>query len=119
MRFARFARFVVERVAGDGLVCWAKGGTQCIWTADCEPVVDDTVVYKKPACPGPSTQTASEVLDEAADSTVEVRAEVRHGSARRVYALVRGPKAWKGGMIAWIMSSVMLPIYDLISTIQF
>jgi len=24
-----------------------------------------------------------------------------------------------GGMIAWIMSSVMLPIYDLISTIQF
>jgi hypothetical protein len=41
-----------------------------------------------------------------ADPETEVRAEVRLGRARRVYALVRRPRAWKGGMIGWIRGSL-------------
>lgn len=47
-----------------------------------------------------------EVLAKSADAATRVRATVSRGGKRRVYALVRSPRAWKGGSLAWIRGSL-------------
>lgn len=47
-----------------------------------------------------------EVLAGRPDATTQVRAEVSLGRQRRVYALVRKPRAWKGGQLAWIRGTL-------------
>ncbi|MEK7411856.1 MAG: hypothetical protein AAB263_00900 [Planctomycetota bacterium] len=47
-----------------------------------------------------------EELDKKSDAGTHVRATVSRGGKRRVYALVRTQRSWKGGSLAWIRGSL-------------
>jgi hypothetical protein len=47
-----------------------------------------------------------EVLAEKADKSTLVRATVARGGQRRVYAVVRQKRVWKGGKLAWIRGTL-------------
>ena len=49
---------------------------------------------------------ATEVLAHRKDKSTLVRATVAKGQERRVYALVRKLRSWKGGQVAWLRGSL-------------